>query len=432
MRALLTILAIVALGCTRAPPPAPPPVEPSEPERPASTDVGPPRPSAPATRLVSHMVNGQLFIEEVPVEAEAAAPAQRPAPEEHVAADACAPACAALDGALATPVDHRVVSAARVVVQACAGADLARGGIAHRVEQRAVTSSTLRRELLEAALGIEETAPRLALLGATADAENDGRAAIDALRRATALAPGDPHYARALADLERRHAVEQRFDTIVQEHFIARFEGEVKKDLAWDALRILDEAWRRVGDVIDLHPNEPITVVFYTGPAYQAATGAREWSGGQFDGKIRIRASSVAQGEAALRDLLYHEYLHAAVATSVRGQVPAWLHEGLAQRLEPGLDRKRDLAPLAGHTRSTLPALHDLSRGFSALTDHDQVRLSYACALDVVDELVRWRGERSFAQLFEAMNKGKPFEAAFNDVYQLEEHWLDVRWRSRY
>ncbi|MCC7074828.1 MAG: hypothetical protein IT383_26190 [Deltaproteobacteria bacterium] len=430
MRIGLALIAHVTLACSRAPPPSPAvDVEPSVP-----TDAGSaPRLAAPATRLVSHIVNGQVYIEEVPVEpgtddAGSAPPLTTSAPEPA----ACDQALAAIEAALAAPVDHRVVSAAQEVARACDATSADRPTLARRLDTRAAASSSLRRELLAVGLRVHETASRAMMLGAVADAENDGPAAIDAARHAVALAPNEPVYQIHLADLERRYAVERRFDTIVQEHFIARFEGDVKKDLAWDSLRILDEAWRRVGDLIDLRPSEPITVVFYTGPDYQAATGAREWSGGQFDGKIRIRASSLTQGEAALRDLLYHEYLHAAVATSVRGPVPAWLHEGLAQRVEPGLDRLRDLAPLKGHTRTTLPSLQDLSQGFSTLTDHDQVRLSYACALDIVDELVRSRGERSFAQLFEAMNKGKSFEAAFNDVYQSNERYLDVRWRGRY
>ena len=195
---------------------------------------------------------------------------------------------------------------------------------------------------------------------------------------------------------------------------------------------MLEEAWRGVGAAVDLHPSSSITVVFYTGAAYQDATGARDWSGGQFDGKIRVRAGSLKQSQEALRDLLFHEYLHAALATTVRGKIPAWLHEGLAQRLEPGLDRARDLAPLKGRARAELPSLDELSHGFSRHTDRELVRLYYACALDIVDELARWRGERSFAQLFAAMNRGARFEAALEDNYGLDERLLQERWQSRY
>ena len=49
-----------------------------------------------------------------------------------------------------------------------------------------------------------------------------------------------------------------------------------------------------------------------------------------------------------------------------------------------------------------------------------------------VDELARWRGERSFAQLFAAMNRGARFEAALEDNYGLDERLLQERWQSRY
>lgn len=440
---MVLVLALAA-GCTRAPPPVPAlPLE--QPTEPALEARGAPAPAPPpATRMVSHMVNGQVFIEMVPVEAPApdvgagaampsvAAPTEQ-ASAEQSSAETCEAACAALNDALAGTIVHRVVSAANQVERGCSPAEPGRKALAKRLEERAgAVEPAARRSHYAAAVRLEPTVRRLLLLGRAADEENDGPGALDAVRRAVALAPGDATAARELAALERRHAVEQRFDTIAQEHFVARFEGEAKKELAWDALRVLDEAWRSVGGAVDLHPTAPITVVFYTGAAYQEATGAREWSGGQFDGKIRLRAGSLKQGQAALRDLLFHEYLHAAIATSVAADVPAWLHEGLAQRLEPGLDRARDLAPLEGRTRAELPSLGELSHGFSRLTDRGQVRLYYACALDIVDELARWRGERSFAQLFAAIRGGQRFEAALDGVYGLDERLLQERWQSRY
>ncbi|OGQ09519.1 MAG: hypothetical protein A2138_10825 [Deltaproteobacteria bacterium RBG_16_71_12] len=431
MRALGALCLTLAASCTRAPAPAPP-VDVEVPPEPA---VAAPSPRvaepAPATRLVSHLVDGNVYIEEVPLEPDAgAAPV---APPSTAAPEGCETARASLGAALVGTVDHRVVSAARDVERACPERTRERHDLAQRIERRGMAQvTTARRPLLEAAIRLEPTARRLLLLARAADEDNDGASAIEAARRALALAPGDPLALGELAELERRHAVEQCFDTIAAEHFTARFEGEARKELASDALRVLEEAWRGVGAAVDLHPSSSITVVFYTGAAYQDATGARDWSGGQFDGKIRVRAGSLKQSQEALRDLLFHEYLHAALATTVRGKIPAWLHEGLAQRLEPGLDRARDLAPLKGRARAELPSLDELSHGFSRHTDRELVRLYYACALDIVDELARWRGERSFAQLFAAMNRGARFEAALEDNYGLDERLLQERWQSRY
>ena len=432
MRVLRALALTVLAACTRAPRASPV----TEVEVAPEPIVEAPRVLGPvsATRFVSHMVNGQLFIEEIAVEPNAAsANSALPTAAAAPLYDACDAACTALGAELVGSVVHRMVSVAHEVARACAPLDAGRLALARRLEARAAElAPTSRRSLLAAAVQLEPNARRLVLLATAADAENDGPAAIDAYRRAAALAHDDDVVERERAEAERRQRVEQRFDTIVQEHFTARFEGDAKKDLAWDALRVLDEAWRGVGDAIDVRPPAPITVVFYTGAAYQEATGARDWSGGQFDGKIRVRAGALKQGQAALRDLLFHEYLHAALATSVKGGVPAWFHEGLAQRLEPGLDRAHDLAPLKARKRADLPPLAELSRGFGRLTDHGQVRLYYACALDIVDELARWRGERSFAQLFAAMNSGKSFEAALDRVYGLDERLLQERWQSRY
>lgn len=377
------------------------------------------------------MVNGQVYIEEVPFE-DAGAAAPEPATPAAAGAD-CAVAATALRQAIDAAVAHRIVSAAREVEQRCATDHAERRDAATALDasaQRAPAGS--KRALWGAVAALEPTADRWAQLAQAADADNDGPAALDAWRRAAALAPQDARLARQQAEAERRLAVERRFDTIDRERFSARFEGDEKKELAWESLAILDEAWRGVGAALDLHPPAPVTVVFYTGAAYQQATGAREWSAGQFDGKIRVRSSATRGGPNALRDLLFHEYVHAAIVTSVRGELPAWLHEGLAQRLEPGLDRVRDLAPLKGRQRAELPTLEQLSQGFGRLRQAAEVRLYYACALDLVDELARWRGDRSFAALFAAMNAGQSFEDALQATYGLDAQLLQARWHGRY
>lgn len=434
-----TLLGLCMLvGCTRAPPgAAPAPVEHDAPpamlpSSPGTEATRPPEATPARTRLVSHMVDGKVFIEEVPLD-----PEEEPAPQEPAEAGSPASGCeaarAALVAALDDGVGHRVVATARLVEGACAASDAGRAELARRLEEQAARAAPAdQRSLWSAAALLEPSANRLAHLGEAADADNDGPAALDAWRRAAALAPKDAAIARELAGAERRYSVEQRFDTIAREHFSARFEGAEKAELAWDSLRLLDDAWREVGQALDVHPAAPITVVFYTGAAYEEATGAREWSAGQFDGKIRVRAGALRQGPAALRDLLFHEYVHAALETSVEGKLPAWLHEGLAQRFEPGLDRTRDLAPLQGRPRAQLPSLADLSHGFGHLTDHAQVRLYYACALDLVDELARWRGERSFAELLAAMRGGQSFEQALDRVYGLDAQLLQDRWQSRH
>lgn len=385
--------------------------------------------AAPATRLVSHMVNGQVYIEEVPVE-DAGAGSLEAAPDSP-ASGGCDAATSELRDATRAAVVHRVVSGARQVAQQCPDDHPDRVAAAPSLDALAQQAPAGdQRALWAAAAALVPTADRWAFVGEAADRDNDGPGALDAWRRAVALAPDNATMARELAEVERRHAVERRFDTIDREHFTARFEGAERKDLAWESLAILDEAWRSVGAALELRPDSPVTVVFYTGAAYEEATGAREWSAGQFDGKIRVRGAASRQGTAALKDLLFHEYVHAALSTSVRGAIPAWFHEGLAQRLEPGLDRARDLAPLSGRPRASLPTVAELSEGFARLQDPVQVRLYYACALDLVDELARWRGERSFAALLAAMNQGKSFAAALDATYGLDEQLLQERWRA--
>lgn len=70
--------------------------------------------------------------------------------------------------------------------------------------------------------------------------------------------------------------------------------------------------------------------------------------------------------------------------------------------------------------------------GFGLQRDRKIARFYYDYALDLVEEMARWRTERSFASLFEAMNRGRTFAAAFEDVYGMDLKLFESRWRARY
>ncbi len=65
--------------------------------------------------------------------------------------------------------------------------------------------------------------------------------------------------------------------------------------------------------------------------AYRKTTDAAEWSGGQFDGRIRVPVLDRQGMDAPMRHVLAHEVTHACLA--MLGSWPAWFQEGLAQKL---------------------------------------------------------------------------------------------------
>jgi len=122
-----------------------------------------------------------------------------------------------------------------------------------------------------------------------------------------------------------------------------------------------------------------------TRDAYQKSTGAAEWSGGQFDGRIRVPVMNGQQMNAAAEQVLTHETTHACLA--MLGEWPSWLHEGMAQKISGAVlspETRAKISALAHDGK--LPKLEELRQGWSRL-DTEHATLAYALALAAVDAL---------------------------------------------
>jgi len=112
-------------------------------------------------------------------------------------------------------------------------------------------------------------------------------------------------------------------------------------------------------------------------------TGAPEWSGGRYDGKIRIPIFDRKQPVARTRQVFAHELVHACLANI--GPWPSWLHEGLAQRLSGGtlqpeiIEAVRMLAK-----QGKLPKLSGLGQSWGYKSSAE-AQLAYGMSLMAVD-----------------------------------------------
>ena len=120
---------------------------------------------------------------------------------------------------------------------------------------------------------------------------------------------------------------------------------------------------------------------------YRRTTGAAEWSGGQFDGKIRVALPPSGQVDEHVRKTLSHEFVHACLARL--GPWPAWLHEGLAQSLSGRELSRDDWAGLRRlNKQGTLPTLARLSGGWRGLNAL-QTSVAYKLGLAAIEILRR-------------------------------------------
>lgn len=154
---------------------------------------------------------------------------------------------------------------------------------------------------------------------------------LELLEKALAM-KGDFHAASGLAEKIRRElSVERSMDKGYSSRFVISYDAEVRSNLAGDILSALEEAYNTVGRDLSLFPAMRIPVILYTRRDFRTVTSGPDWSGGLYDGKIRLPVGGAEQLTDQLKGVLFHEYTHVVVQELTHGNCPTWLNEGLAE-----------------------------------------------------------------------------------------------------
>jgi tetratricopeptide (TPR) repeat protein len=280
-------------------------------------------------------------------------------------------------------------------------------GAAAHLQGRARDATAKLQQALEIA---PDLTPASMLLGLIEYSNGEVSRAIAIYEKALTHAPGDPNLTSRLnswrADAEaNRGFVERRVD-----RFRVMFQGHADKALATRATDILESAFWQIGKALGAYPSEPVVVMLYTEKQFRDVTQAPEWSGGVYDGRIRVPAAGAAQSPQLFERVLVHELTHAMIASLAPRGIPAWLHEGLAQHFE-GDDPAAALRRLKA--AGVVIPLHYLEAGFTRLpAEHAMV--AYDESLVVVDALLR-RGGVDWQALFRALGASSRTEYTFDN-----------------
>jgi hypothetical protein len=228
--------------------------------------------------------------------------------------------------------------------------------------------------------------PRLlSMAGVAAWRADDGKQALDLWRQALELAP-NPQLEKLYQQVEREQTHDQSTEKLYGVRVVLRYDaGTVPKDTAREMVGVVDSTFARVSAQLGCTAEEKIVTIVQSRTDYQKATDAAEWSGGQYDGRIRVPVMTGQQMTPGAERVLAHETTHACLA--MLGEWPSWLHEGMAQKLSgeallPG--QRAKLTELA--QQGKLPRLENLRQGWSQLAS-EHARIAYALALEAVDAL---------------------------------------------
>jgi hypothetical protein len=193
------------------------------------------------------------------------------------------------------------------------------------------------------------------------------------------------------------------------------FEGPAEEDIAAAAVEILERTYDRIGDLLQTYPSDTITVILYTQQQFRDVTRTPGWSGGLFDGRIRLPIRGGLGDLQELERVLAHEYVHALIHSVAAGGLPAWLNEGTAMALEPGgvARAAREVA----RSRSLIP-LDGLRGSFGSLPA-DRVALAYAESALAVQDIIERAGTSRLVGLLSDLASGRDFERSFASWVQI-------------
>jgi tetratricopeptide (TPR) repeat protein len=272
-----------------------------------------------------------------------------------------------------------------------------------RDEARSVVLAAL--ENFPAAAGL------LRLRGEIAFLEGDLDVAVESYA-AAARTDGSESTRARLAQLEEERRAFSHYLTDATAHCDSRYDPEDAPLVArMPALHAeLERAWQEVVNLLGVQPQDRLLVLWLSPRRYLGT--APEWSSGLYDGRVRVLVREGSEVDEALRATVRHELTHAVLHT-LDGQLPTWLHEGLAQRSE-GRKVEPARARLTGRDLSVDAAA--LASDWTGWTDAERLGEAYAIALSFVTWIEERYGTGAVPNLLHGLTQSD-FDTAWIRVF---------------
>ena len=240
--------------------------------------------------------------------------------------------------------------------------------------------------------------------------------ALEAWDKALALEPGNKTLRDMAEKARREYAVESPMGRGYRSLFVISYDGGTGSDLVQSVLEQLDTAFNRVGSDFDYYPTARVPVILYTRKDFRDITHGPDWSGGIYDGKVRLPIGGAAALTPVLRGVLFHEYAHVVVGELTNRNCPVWLNEGLAE-VEGRREYDPPLAALASAVkRGKLLPFADLEKSMLGLNAHDAA-LAYQQSYSLARYLVSSYGWHKVRELLVNLGTGKSFADAFSAAF---------------
>ena len=252
-------------------------------------------------------------------------------------------------------------------------------------------------EILEPELRKHRDPGLLELAGVAAWRSDDTPQAVEYLRASLNLSPS-PRVEKLLHQVERESTSDRSGERLYGLRVLLRYDSSaISVDTARQMTAVLDQEYSRISQVLGCAAQERVIAIVQTREAYRKTTDAAEWSGGQFDGKIRVPVFDPKVVDKNMLRSLAHETVHACL--HMLGRWPAWLQEGVAQKLSGdslSAVRTKQISSLV--SQGKLPRLSNLRQDWSRL-DAAHASEAYALSLAAVEMLWQESGDEGVRSL---------------------------------
>jgi hypothetical protein len=164
----------------------------------------------------------------------------------------------------------------------------------------------------------------LSLAGVAAWRADDAKQALGYWRESLDLSPNSG-LEKLYHQVEKEQSNDRSSEKLYGVKVVLRYDaGAVPIDTARAMVGVVDSTFTRVSSQLGCTAEEKIVTIVQSRDAYKKATDAAEWSGGQYDGRIRVPVMSGQQMNVGAEQVLAHETTHACLA--MLGEWPSWLH----------------------------------------------------------------------------------------------------------
>ena len=244
--------------------------------------------------------------------------------------------------------------------------------------------------------------------------ETDNRhQAMELWEQALKLAPNRPELIEVLKKARKETAVEDSMDRGHSSRFNLTYDPGVNTKFALAILDVLESASNQVGAEMDHFPEARVPVAIYKRDDYKDVTNSPDWSGGVYDGTIRLPFGALSEITLPMRAILFHEYAHVVVFELTRGNCPVWLNEGIAEMF----GRRQFSHPSTGQAQGAIADFRKLEGSFSGLSSKDAAG-AYQQSYSMVNYLVTAYGWHRVKAILTGLGKGMNITAAIASALQ--------------